>query len=69
MVVKVEHQARFRVRVAGNPLQFSSTPAEQFASPPRLGKYTAQVLQELLDYEAARIRHLGPSPVPAFEEE
>ena len=53
----------------GNPLQFSSTPAEQFASPPRLGKHTAQVLQELLDYEAARIRHLGPSPVPAFEEE
>lgn len=59
MVVKVEHHAGFRVRVAGNPLKFSRTPAEQFASPPRLGEHTAQVLQELLDYEAARIRQLA----------
>src|SRR5437660_9612120 len=59
MVVEVEHHAGFRVRVAGNPLKFSRTPAEQFVSPPRLGEHTAQVLQELLDYEAARIRQLA----------
>jgi len=75
MVVEVEHSAGFRVRVAGNPLKFSRTPAEQFVSPPRLGEHTAQVLQELLHYDAARIRQLagtgafGPSPIPAFEEE
>ena len=73
--VEVEHHAGFGVRIAGNPIKFSRTPAEQFASPPRLGEHTAQVLQELLDYDAARIRQLagtgalGPSPVPAFEEE
>jgi crotonobetainyl-CoA:carnitine CoA-transferase CaiB-like acyl-CoA transferase len=75
MVVEVEHSAGFGVRVAGNPIKFSRTPAEQFASPPRLGEHTAQVLQELLGYDAARIRQLagtgalGPSPIPAFEEE
>jgi len=74
MVVEVEHHAGFRVRVAGNPIKFSRTPAEQFVSPPRLGEHSVQVLQELLHYDAARILQLagtgalGPSPIPALEE-
>ena len=74
MVVEVEHNAGFRVRVAGNPIKFSRTPAEQFVSPPRLGEHTVHILQELLHYDAARIRQLastgalGPSPLPALEE-
>ena len=43
------------VPLVGSPLRFSATPVSYRRAPPRLGEHTAEVLGELLGYDAARI--------------
>jgi crotonobetainyl-CoA:carnitine CoA-transferase CaiB-like acyl-CoA transferase len=43
------------VPLVGSPLRFSATPVSYHRAPPRLGEHTAEVLGELLGYDAARI--------------
>lgn len=43
MVVDVEHPTGGSVKVPGNPIKMSLTPAETFTPPPLLGAHTKEV--------------------------
>ena len=61
MLVDVEHAKGGTVRLVGNPLKMSATPAEarkQFTSPPLLGQHTDEMLTDLLHYSPEKIAEL-----------
>lgn len=58
MVVEVEHPRGGTVRMIGDPVKLSPRPAPGFAPSPLLGQHTAEVLTELLGYDAERIAAL-----------
>lgn len=47
MVVELPHPTAGQIRVLGNPIKFSATPAEVRTPPPRLGQHTRDLLREL----------------------
>ncbi|MFE2179975.1 CaiB/BaiF CoA transferase family protein [Streptomyces sp. NPDC059455] len=57
MIVEMEHPAEGSVRVLGNPVHLSATPAEVRRVPPGLGEHGDEVLGEA-GYDAARLRAL-----------
>jgi formyl-CoA transferase len=57
MIVEMEHRDAGTVRVLGNPVHLSATPAAVRLVPPRLGEHSEQVLDEA-GYDQARIRGL-----------
>lgn len=61
MVVELSHPSAGPIRVLGNPIKFSETPAEVRTPPPRLGQHSLDLLRELgyLDAEIARLRGEG----------
>ncbi len=48
------------VPLVGSPLRFSATPVSYRRAPPRLGEHTAEVLGELLGYDANQIAAVAP---------
>ncbi|MBN9574242.1 MAG: hypothetical protein J0H16_09935 [Alicycliphilus denitrificans] len=54
MVVHMPHPSRVAMPMPANPIRFSGTPASYRSRPPELGQYTAEVLGELLGYDAER---------------
>src|SRR5690606_17714500 len=49
------------LRLVGNPIGFSATPATVRTPPPVLGQHTEDVLRDLLGMDAAEINHLRES--------
>ncbi|GAA1135137.1 MULTISPECIES: CaiB/BaiF CoA transferase family protein [Streptomyces violaceusniger group] len=62
MIVEMEHPAEGSVRVLGNPVHLSATPAEIRRVPPGLGEHGDEVLGEA-GYDAARLRALREAGV------
>ncbi len=60
MIVEIEHPARGRLRMPGNPVKLSRSPAEVRPAP-LLGEHNAEVYRELLG--------LGPSDLERLREE
>ncbi len=46
------------IELIGNPIKYSKTPVAYRRPPPKLGEHTEQVLEELLDMEAAEVMAL-----------
>ncbi|NGO11602.1 CoA transferase [Streptomyces sp. HC44] len=57
MIVEMEHRTEGTVRVLGNPVHLSATPAEVRRVPPGLGEHGAEVLEEI-GYDEDRVRGL-----------
>jgi len=55
MVVTVEHPVCGPVKIAGNPVKMTGTPAERFRPAPLLGQHTEEVLAEMLGYTTAQV--------------
>jgi len=53
MVVEVEHATIGRERIIGSPLKLSETPVSLRSAPPTLGQQTADVLKQVLGWDAA----------------
>ncbi|WP_262703059.1 MULTISPECIES: CaiB/BaiF CoA transferase family protein [Streptomyces] len=62
MIVEMEHPVEGPVRVLGNPVHLSATPAEVRRVPPGLGAHGDEVLGEA-GYDAARLRALREAGV------
>lgn len=58
MVVSVDHPTCGPVKIAGNPIKMTGTPAEQFRASPLLGQHTAEVLEEMLGYTGEQVEAL-----------
>ena len=59
VVVEMAHPAAAEgVRVIANPVRLSETPADYRRPPPMLGEHTAEVLGEMLGFDAARVAGL-----------
>ena len=67
-IQSVPHPAAGAVKVLGNPIKLSDTPAAVDAPPPRLGEHTARVLQGLLDLAPEDIAQLNGDGVIAVAE-
>ena len=63
MVVEVEHPEGGSVKMPGNPVKMSGTPAEDYASPPLLGQQTDTVLGDLVGMGADEIAKLRKNGV------
>jgi formyl-CoA transferase len=57
MIVEVPHTQRGPFKTVGSPLKLSDSPVEISASP-LLGEHTAEVLRELMGYDATRVEQL-----------
>tara|TARA_A100001037_G_C15152159_1_gene640136 strand:- start:4253 stop:5473 length:1221 start_codon:yes stop_codon:yes gene_type:complete len=58
MIVDVQHPEGGSIKMPGNPIKMSGTPAEDFAPPPLLGQNTNMVLNELLGLDQEEINKL-----------
>ena len=58
MVVDVAHPEGGSVKMPGNPVKLSDTPAEDYAPPPLLGQHTDDVLKSLLGMSEDEIDEL-----------
>jgi crotonobetainyl-CoA:carnitine CoA-transferase CaiB-like acyl-CoA transferase len=58
MVVEVPLADGQPLRMPGNPIKLSSSPARCYGPPPRLGEQTAAVLADLLSYPDSKIEQL-----------
>ncbi|HBI04227.1 MAG TPA: hypothetical protein DDY49_09395 [Paenibacillaceae bacterium] len=48
MIVELEHPKAGTIKVANNPIKFSTTPCEEITKhPPLFGQHTESILQEL----------------------
>jgi crotonobetainyl-CoA:carnitine CoA-transferase CaiB-like acyl-CoA transferase len=63
MTVSTPHPGAGEVRLVANPLRFSETPVQPFASPPRLGQHTDEVLHDLLGLSHGELEALRRSGV------
>ena len=55
MIVDVEHPEGGSYEATGNPFKLSGAGEERFTPPPTLGQHTAEVLRDVLGYDAGRI--------------
>jgi crotonobetainyl-CoA:carnitine CoA-transferase CaiB-like acyl-CoA transferase len=55
MVVTVPLESGESVRMPGNPMKFSESAAPRYATPPRLGQHSRQVMASVLGYPQHRI--------------
>jgi crotonobetainyl-CoA:carnitine CoA-transferase CaiB-like acyl-CoA transferase len=55
MVVSVAHPLSGRVPLVGSPLKLADTPVVEPTAPPLLGQHSAEVLGELLGYDALQV--------------
>ncbi len=55
MIVEVEHPEGGSYEATGNPFKLSGAGEERFTPPPTLGQHTAEVLRDVLGYDAERI--------------
>lgn len=69
LVVEVEHPVAGRMRLLGNPLCFSRTPAVTAACAPVLGEHTREILGHWLGLSADRIEALCSAGVVATRED
>ncbi len=58
MVVQIEHPTTGPMTTLGTPVKVEGTSDANFAPPPTLGEHTAEVLRDLLGYDAQRIQRL-----------
>jgi crotonobetainyl-CoA:carnitine CoA-transferase CaiB-like acyl-CoA transferase len=58
MLLEVEHPTAGKVRMAGMPVKFSSTPATLRLPPPLLGQHSEAVLQSWLNMARGEIEEL-----------
>jgi len=58
MVVSVQHREMGELKMAGNPIKFSGTPAETFRPSPTPGQHTGEILSSLLGYPPEKIDSL-----------
>jgi CoA:oxalate CoA-transferase len=58
MIVSVQHPEMGEVKMAGNPIKFSGTPAETFRPSPTQGQHTEEILSGLLAYPPEKIEEL-----------
>ncbi len=59
MCITLPHPEAGEVKLVGNPIKMSATPAQYSAAPPTLGQDTEQILRELLQYPAEKITQLA----------
>ena len=57
MVQSWQHPVKHDLKLVANPIKMSRTPVRQDLPPPMLGQHTAEVLTEVLGWNAAQ---LGP---------
>ena len=62
--VDIERDDSGPIPLVGSPMRLSATPVRYELPPPRLGEHTAQVLEELLGYDHARIAEISGSGTP-----
>ncbi len=55
MIVDVEHPEGGSYEATGNPFKLSAAGEERFTPPPTLGQHTAEVLRDVLGYDAERV--------------
>ncbi len=60
-ILTVPHAAGGTIPIVRNPIRYSETPIETYASPPLLGAQTDELLSDLLDLEEAEIAALRQS--------
>ncbi len=65
MVIEVEHPQGGALRMPGNPIKLSDTPAETFSPPPLLGQHTDEVLRDLLALAPEQVAELRREGVVA----
>jgi crotonobetainyl-CoA:carnitine CoA-transferase CaiB-like acyl-CoA transferase len=58
MKIQADHPTAGRIPLVANPIRLSETPVEYRNAPPTLGQHTAEVLADLLGYDAAGIAAL-----------
>jgi crotonobetainyl-CoA:carnitine CoA-transferase CaiB-like acyl-CoA transferase len=58
MVSTWQHSHQQDLKLVASPLKLSLTPVRQDHVPPQLGQHTAQLLQEVLGYDATHIEQL-----------
>jgi len=58
MKIAADHPTAGRIPLVANPIRFSESPVEYRNAPPTLGQHTAEVLTDLLGYDAAGIADL-----------
>ena len=66
-IVEVDHPTRGKYLTVGNPVKLSDSPVE-VARSPLLGEHTAEILQEVLGYNAEEVSQLRDSGVVGKEE-
>ncbi len=69
LVVEVEHPIAGKMRLLGNPLSFSRTPAAISACAPLLGEHTREILGDWLGLSVDRIEALCSAGVVAARED
>jgi formyl-CoA transferase len=62
MVAKVEHPKRGTYYTIGSPLNLSDSPVD-YKSAPLLGEHCAEVLAEVMHYDAAKVEELKAAGV------
>ncbi|MFC1940851.1 CaiB/BaiF CoA transferase family protein [Chloroflexota bacterium] len=65
MVVTIDHARGGQLRLVGNPIKMSGTPAEVFNSPPTFGQHTDAILSKALGYSKEKIEQLRKEQVVA----
>lgn len=58
MLAEIEHPTAGKIKLAGIPVKYSEAEASIRRPPPLLGQHTAEILSEVLGYDAARIEKL-----------
>ena len=66
-IVEVDHPTRGKYLTVGNPVKLSDSPVE-VARSPLLGEHTAEILREVLGYNAEEVSQLRDSGVVGKEE-
>jgi crotonobetainyl-CoA:carnitine CoA-transferase CaiB-like acyl-CoA transferase len=54
----MKHAVAGPLSLVANPIRFSETPIEAPNPPPMLGEHTAEILKEVLGFDAAKIASL-----------